>query len=777
MQPNRLKAVVAGTAFCVLGLELLLARVFPFVLGDVSAFLTIPVAMAGLAGGAFLQHARADGDTEARLRTASGLFGLSVVLGLVALFALFNGPLGIVHHGAQNPRAHLVRILVMPGVLLPAYALAGSVLSLAFRAAGDSLGRLYAIDLAGSALACFVAPALLRLVGMDAALCVVSVVGLAVAAVGVGGRVRWAAAAAAVVLVTTTALGWTLHAKPDPKVLGKEYSQGGDARELTVEWNDVSRVALMEYTLQPRADGRKRRVRRRIIHDDGISNVWIHPYKPERRGKRAPDTRGEALATVFEPAPKTILVMFAGAGADMARLGEFLADVDVTGVELNPAVKRAAMWPQADRVEEFYARDDVHLVISEGRGFLDRTSDTYDLIYVACNGSQFSTRTGHSRKFLDTVEAMEAYMRHRAPGGVLAFNQQDVDQKLQVFKRLHAASGSDVPFEEAVMLTGRSRWRTIRPFDRLYYRPEGFSDAERKDLSQRLPNEDANSEYVRHALGHAEDEEVLALLGGPPDLGLFVPTDNHPYPRRVDFAGWAPKPSSAQLANRLYAMSWVKVLTLILAALATVVGTAALVGRKRGGVRLPVGPTAWFLSTGVAYMLVQIGLMGKLDLFIGNPLWAIAAVLASFLGSNALGSNWVGARREAGRAPSAAVLAGSAAVAVLACAGVLELLATHGLGLPTALKLVLALAVPGPVAFALGTLYPTGVGVVTDRGLNVLVPATFGLAAISSVLGSTFAMVWVINVGFRVLIAAAFVAYLAIAVVAAATKFGARSPS
>jgi len=776
MQGNRLNAVVAGTAFCVLGLELLLARVFPFVLGDISAFATIPIAMLGLSLGALGLHFLSDEAAEDALGPACLAFGAAVVVGLLALFGLFNGPLGIIHHNRQDPTAALLRVVLLPGTVLPAYALAGAVLSLSFRAASERLGRLYALDLGGSALACLLAPLLLRVAEMELTLACVCAAALAVAAVGGTDRpaVRRGLGLVAVALLVTTALGLTLHARPDPEVLGARYARGRAAEEVTSIWNDVSRVSVMQYA---NASGSMNGGRRRLIHDDGISNVWVHPYRPEffdgapRPGGTAP----ESLVTLFSPRPQRALVMFAGAGADMARLGEYFGGgIDLTGVELNPAIPKLAQLRRGDRIAELYARDDFDLQVAEGRGFLDRTDDLYDLIYVACNGSQFSTRTGHSRKFLDTHEAMEAYLRHRAPHGVIAFNMQDIDQKLESFKRLHADLGNAVPFADAVLLTGRRRYKDLRLFDRLYYRAEGFAPAERAALAEQLPYEDKRTEYLRFG-GPETEPKIEAIVASPPDPELFVPTDDHPYPRRVDFAGWTPRPSAEVMKIRLNAMSWVKVLTLILASLATVLLGAVFGLSRRGGHRLPVGPAAWFLSTGVAYMLVQIGLMGKLDLLIGNPLWAIAAVLASFLLANAGGAFWIGTKREAGAAPPAFVLPLGAAGALVLSAGGLEYLAAHALGWPMAVKVLLALAVPAPVAFVLGTLYPTGVGVVTDRGLATLVPATFGVATLSSVFGATFAMVWVINVGFGVLLLCALGLYVLIAAVSGATRFGVRS--
>ena len=79
---------------------------------------------------------------------------------------------------------------------------------------------------------------------------------------------------------------------------------------------------------------------------------------------------------------------------------------------------------------------------------------------------------------------------------------------------------------------------------------------------------------------------------------------------------------------------------------------------------------------------------------------------------------------------------------------------------------LLALAALFPLGFVLGMFYPLGVAMTVRRGQDQLVPMTFGLATLSSVLGSTWAIVAVINQGFRAVILQAAGIYLLLAVIA-----------
>ena len=171
------------------------------------------------------------------------------------------------------------------------------------------------------------------------------------------------------------------------------------------------------------------------------------------------------------------------------------------------------------------------------------------------------------------------------------------------------------------------------------------------------------------------------------------------------------------------------------------------------------------MLTGVAYMFVQIGLMDKLELFMGNPLYSIATVVAAYLMANGLGSAWVGRRTLAGRPVSPLVPAAGAALAVPLTLLVVDQGLLHLLGLPTAVKAPLAVIALLPLGFCLGMFYPVGVSMTERRGLRQLVPKTFGLATLSSMLGATWAIVAVIDQGFRAVILQAAVMYMVLAAV------------
>ncbi len=774
---RKLMVIVATVAGAMLALEILLARMYPFFLGDVSAFVAIPVAMFGLSMGALVLH-WTPGDSRPRwLPVLVPLLLLTALLSFLLFFALFNQVFALKHHYGQDVLGDAAKTTVLSLLFVPTFAIAGVILSTAFTAGARAVGRLYSLDLMGSAAACLATPLLLQ--AMDLPLVICALLGALVAAnlavfSGPRRQLAWVLGSclAALSILAGFQLVFTEH--PDPNVIAASYTKHNTAVELRHRWNAIARTAVIGL----KKKGQDRITNYRLIHDDGISNVFIRRYRPERvsTAERRPIT--QAIPALLDEPPRSVLVIFAGCGRDMVDIHEYLGgDVRITGVELDPLSRALVARPRWDRwnLREFYALDHIDLVIAEGRGFLERDRHRYDMIFLGTNGAQHATRTGHSRKFLDTAEAMEAYLDHLTPGGTIVFNTQPFFHKIEIFKRLHAERGGDVPWTDTLLILGRKRYRArwMHKGVTTVVKPSGLSDGEIERIRHMWEVDGGRPTYWSRDFRRHEDLD--AMVRRPPDPSIYVPTDDQPYDRMVDIAAFTLHPDREDLGNVTFAMSWIKVFTMVLFASLALLTIAAFYLRGRGPAaagarrRLPAWLAGYFLLTGISYMVVQIGLMAKLELFLGNPLYAVAAVLAAYLLANGAGSAWIGGRQRRGVHTPAVLPAAAAALAVPLTLLLIDGGLVHLMALPVPLKAPIAVATLFPLGFALGMFYPIGVSLTVARtGHDQLVPMTFGLATLSSVLGSTYAIVMVINQGFRAVILLGAAGYLALALVAGA---------
>jgi len=246
--------------------------------------------------------------------------------------------------------------------------------------------------------------------------------------------------------------------------------------------------------------------------------------------------------------------------------------------------------------------------------------------------------------------------------------------------------------------------------------------------------------------GAGEPRFVDAVLGRT--RGPLV-TDDRPFVHEVSWRDFELLPAKTRFIDQRYASSWIKVFTVLLIGAVSVV-VMAFVGLRRGRKRRVPWPwVLYFFTAGVSYMCVEIGLIAKTELFLGSPLYAVAVILALFLASNGLGA-YLQDRLRVLRGAATLVLPAVAAIAwgVLAA----HLCNARLLSLPLPLKIFCVALCVVPAGTFLGMYYPFGVERVVDAGRRAAVPATYAMAALSSVCGSSWAMTAITNLGFSAVI-------------------------
>ena len=740
--------------------ELLHTRMLAFFLGSISNFLAIPVSLFGLALGSLLVHRRRNvGSPDARRLIAilQALVLPVLAAAFVGFFAVANAFFPVIHVSLENPYGDAARLLVYAGIFLPSYALFGALLALYFADGAPSIGRLYFFDLAGAASGCLLAPLVLTWAGLPPAIMTVLFGALALLAATPLARRRLAVGVGAAGFCVLALLAWrgtVLEEHPDVARLSR-YALGDHARneaeEVRVRWNDLARTSLVRGgTGNPNANAEAWG----IVQDDGVSNVKVARWDPAvKPADILPASLHHALPFLMGHEPRRILVLFAGVGRDMIELDAMAEGrADITGVEVNRAVVDLHRDPQLAgmNLPAFLARPDMHLVVREGRDFLNEDRGRYDLVFVATNGSTSAARTGHTRKYLDTHEAMASVLDHLAPGpgSMIVFVNQPVIHKAESLRLLFAERGlGDIG--TAVFAFGAPE---TRGQDSMIVKPGGLTPDEIAAIERKV----ASWPYPRRVLysptGGGDPRFVDAVLGRA--QGPLV-TDDRPFVHEVSWRDFELLPAKARFVDQLYASSWIKVFTILLFGVASiaVMSVVALgLGRRRGReARVPWPWALYFFVAGLSYMCVEIGLIAKAELFLGSPLYAVAVILALFLASNGAGALLHDRLRvRVSWGPATLVLPAVAAIAW-------GVLATHLcnarlLSLPLPLKILCVAVSVVPAGTFLGMFYPFGVERVVEAGRRAAVPATYAIATLSSVWGASWAMTAITNLGFSAVI-------------------------
>jgi len=171
----------------------------------------------------------------------------------------------------------------------------------------------------------------------------------------------------------------------------------------------------------------------------------------------------------------------------------------------------------------------------------------------------------------------------------------------------------------------------------------------------------------------------------------------------------------------------------------------------------------YFLALGLGFLFVEIVLIQRLTFFLGDPVYAVAVVLAGLLLFSGAGSGWAARRLERGAAG-----ARLAVLAALVIAGV-ALVYAPGLhaalrplvGWPLGARIGIALAAMAPLA-AMGIPFPMGLSRVGAARAELL-PWAWAINGCASVAAGPLATLVAMNFGMPVLLASAAGCYLAAA--------------
>jgi spermidine synthase len=495
----------------------------------------------------------------------------------------------------------------------------------------------------------------------------------------------------------------------------------------------------------------------------------------------------------------SVLILGAGGGMDVLQARYHQART-IDAVELNPQIADLVQRIHADFAGQLYSAREVRLHIGEARGFVTTSRGRYDLIQVALLDSFSASTAGvHAlnESYLYTVEALQAYLGHLQPGGVLAITRWlklPPRDSLKLFATAIAAlerSGVRQPERQLILIRG---WQTVtllamhgeltaedmaaiqsfcdtRSFDVAYYpgMPAGFANRYNVLTAPYL------FEAAHALLGDDRDDFLRRYK-----YDITPATDDRPY--FFHFFTWRVLPEILALRGQggLPLLEW-GYLILIAALLQAVVVSFVLIVLPLWGLRRPAASRwhrnrvgCYFAALGLAFLCIEIAFMQRFILFLSHPLYAIAVVLCAFLVFAGLGSGYAARLTQRTREtshhreglPIAVAVAGILSVALLYLF-FLGPFFRWSLWLPGVVKIALTLALIAPLAFCMGIPFPLGLARVA-RYTPDLIPWAWGINGCTSVLSAILATILAIHYGFTVVVVLAMILY----VLAAATVYG-----
>jgi hypothetical protein len=789
--PARVAVAVALLSAAVLAYEVLLTRLFTIIQWHHFAYMIISLALLGFgASGTFLSYVQ--GVLLQRFRAAFAANAACFGLGSVTAFALaervpFN-PLELFWDLHQP-----LYLLVVFGLLSVPFFCAANAIGLALARLRGHIPAVYCADLAGAGAGAIGSLTLLFWLAPDRALLVVGSLGLLAGALGAPGRrTPVVLATAALCLPVSWPDAW-LGVTPSPYKPLSVALQVKGARVLQELSSPLGVLTVVENAVVPPrlAPGLSLRSQavppaQLEIYTDADAPTAINRFDGHAESVAYLDQLTSALPYHLVRRPK-VLVLGAGGGSDVLQAIAAGARA-VTAVEINPQTVRLVRKDYGAFAGHLYDRDDVRVVVSEARTFVEGSRERFDLIQLALVDSSGAAGAGLyalNESYIYTVDALRTYVAHLRPGGLLAITRWlnlPPRDCVKLFATAAEALGGSSPAPAAGRLALVRSWRTctlliknglLRAADTLairdFCRTRGFDVAYYPGIRPAEVNHYnlLPQPYLYQAaeslLGSRRDQFLAGYK-----FDITPATDNRPY--FFHFFRWSALPELIELPARggVALMEWGYVVLVATLAQALLLGVALILlplwGRRvsaSGPMRL--GVASYFTALGLAFLFMEISFIQRFVLYLGAPLYAVSVVVAGFLLFASLGS-LVSLHFQARLGRISVITAAFAAIALL-CSAYLFLSPAllHVLpALPEPLRVAAGVALIAPLAFFMGMPFPLGLQRVACAA-PPLIPWAWAVNGCASVVGAVGATWLSVHFGFAavVLLAAALYAVAA----------------
>jgi hypothetical protein len=760
--------------------ELALTRIFSVTMFYHFAFLAISIALFGLsASGVFVYVTRG---VLARMPTRELLcIGalLHAAATLIALACLMQ-----IRVGLYYSRNNFLRMLVVYVLAALPFFTGGAVISLVFSRLTSRINSLYAADLLGAAAGCLALIPLLNQLGAPGVVMSAAALAAAAAVCFAPGPWRRRIAGVAILLLAVPAALQLVGLKPFEVVYAKGFEED---RLLFNKWNSFSRIGVYDrahddWALSARFTGTPGPSLFMDIDASASTPILKSTGNVGEAAHLRYDLTAIAYHLVERPGGFTALVIGPGGGRDLLSALLFGAR-RVDGVEINPIIVRDVMLGHFREYSGgIYANPRVSIHIEDGRSFVRRSGDRYDVIQASLVDTWAATAAGAytlTENLLYTAEAFDEYFDHLTPDGVLTITRWVFDGLRLVSLAQEACAQRGLDCAQHLGIVRHDRLATFilkrSPFSRdevqrleravaelgftLLYAPGAAAPAAVEDSAEMQEVGTSIRDYRELILAPDRERFVASY---PVDVSAT--TDDRPFffhtTRLGDQFGVA-SGRSVLFGNGLSAL-------LVLFGISSALVLLFVIGPLLvGGERPGPGWGAWlayFGALGAGFMLLEVALLQRFVLLLGHPVYSLTVTLFSLLLGTGLGS--LTSRRvgvDAVRRVTMRALVGAALVAVVAALA-LGRLVDAAIPWPLSARIGLAAAVLVPFGVLLGIGLPGGMRLL-DRTRPELVAWGWGMNGALSVIGATLGIFIAMNWGFSVTLTLGALTYLLAAVV------------
>jgi predicted membrane-bound spermidine synthase len=737
-------------SFTLIAFQIALSRLLSVLLSYNYVFAVLSLALLGLGVGGMIAHF-----SRPRVESQKRDFARWAFLYSVAV------PVSILSITQIGYMVHLQIKLLIYGILLfIPFLFAGGLLAKVYRRFSFASGRIYGVDLIGAAVGSLGAILLLDILGglrTHFILGGLAFVGALLLAMGEMKKNKKGVLFFLGLLVLFPIFGINLF---DGKLMaipigGNPTKEIHDAfftfegRIIETKWSAFGRTDLVEYEHIPE---------HMDIYIDGTAGSPMYRFSGNIN---APDSAVDRLKDEFsgyfpfqhlkKEEKDHALVIGPGGGRDvlLALMGGIQK---ITAIEINKDLVELVRKYSNFSGGIYTEFSNVKIIVDEGRNFLKRQREKYDLIMLSLpvtNTSRSLEGYALTESFLFTVESIHDYLDHLTDHGrlvVVGHNDAEILRLLSIsLAALDQRGVTPVAAMKQIYVLGSEEY-PLFVMKKTPFEPEEMLRAYASMVQWGYDQRSSYFPYIGH---EASLNSVLAALAsgriGPSDFvemvrerGYDISTvsDNRPFFYKFETG----MPGSISL------VLWFSILLCM-----AMIGVPSIMKKGRpdfAPFRYLMQPLFLFSFLGIGFMVIEISLIQKFGLFLGHPVLSLAVLLFSLLGGAGLGSLWsVRVRSDELRSGLGRTSFVIACIAV-SYAFVLPFLFDRLLGLGLPFRILVSILAVVPLSFFMGFPFPLAIRVLKANGMEGSIPWMWGINGVGSVFGSALTLIIAIKLGF-----------------------------
>jgi spermine/spermidine synthase len=790
---NRIRLAVFAVSFVTLMTELLLTRIFDYLIGPGMAYMVISSAMFsfGLAGVYGTLIRLPSKDDWGYFASIISLLAVSILLLLPVVNFLPVDPSQI----GGSPRFQTVAFgLLLFAISIP-FFLAGLFINTIFTVYPKNIQSLYFWDLIGAGLGCVIFLPYLPRLGPGGLL--VCAAGAAMLTVALFCK-RWfpstiVCAVGAILFVipfyrSSVYLG--IH-EFDRETVIRELEPGG-TREFS-RWDPVARIEVV--------DAKRDAIKRFNPPFESFKAIW---YDNKRQQSSIWPFDGnfaklrENIGTVADGhfvgvdllAPhylkrdtgqKVLIIGVAGGQEIKAALMYGASYVDA--VEMVGTVIELGKETYAGFNGNIFNHPNVHAHVAEGRSFLRSTMTKYDIIQIQSNQTTSSIAAGQGAmdpRYLQTSDAYREYFEHLTDNGILHIKELVYPREVTTAAKAWNEIGR-TDFQKHVVVLGTSEKALLKTF---LVKMSPWTNAELSELrafpfgtsSKTSENYYVIVEDPLHPEQSFLSKEfysgkISAELASRLDYRVTPATDDRPYfhfirkhlgkanGQFMDFGtAWILNHHVFPFVPRdIFHLMVTTAMSVIFAGLFVLVPLYfSRVGRLKW--QYKASSLFYFSCLGFGFIVIELTLIQILMQFIGYPLYTYSTVLFVLLLSAGMGSHYSNVLQINPRSrwtwPFISILI-FGLVLLTTYSSVTTLL----LSTPIWARIVVSALMIFPLGFSLGMPFPLGI-LWLEKHAQGAITWAWGLNALFTVVGGLSSVILSVFLGFKITMLIALTVYL-----------------